>query len=123
MPIIEITPAETIMFLADKSVNDDFVCTHDELCEFGHYVEKQKSSYRCEGFSNFDSLNYLLGMKNWAPMMFKITYQGKEDRWEWDVIKIHKTHHLYDYMRNRYMPPNKELEYFEKAYVQYIENK
>lgn len=122
MPLIEITPHSVLMFMANKSEDDVFVTTPEELREFAHCVENQRGLYRCEDFSNFDSLNCFLNMKDWAPMMFDITYQGKEDRWQWDKIKVRKRHKNWDYMYNRYTMTS-ELEYFEKAYEEYLKSK
>lgn len=122
MPFIEINPDTVLMFMTNKSDKDTFETTPEELREFGICVEKQRSIYRLEDFGNFDSLNCLLAMKDWAPMMFHITYQGKEDRWEWDKVEVNKKHRLWDYMFNRYIL-NKENEYFEKAYEEYMNNK
>lgn len=122
MPFIEITPDSVLMFMANKSDKDTFKTTPEELRKFARYVEQQRDIYRLEDFSNFDSLNCFLGMKDWAPMMFHITYQGKEDRWEWDKIEVNKKHRFWDYMFDRF-GPYKEMEYFEKAYEEYLNNK
>jgi hypothetical protein len=122
MAYIEINPDSVLMFMASKSDNNIFVTTPEELREFALYVEQQRDLYRLEDFGNFDSLNCLLGMKDWAPMMFRITYQGKEDRWEWDKVEVNKNHKLWNYMFDRYTL-NKEAEFFEKAYKEYISKK
>ena len=122
MGLIEITPDSVLLFMAGKSEGKVFKTTPEELRELANCIEDQRPLYRCEDFSNWDSINCLLGMKSWAPMMFKITYQGKEDRWEWDEVEVNKNHKLWDYMYERYVP-QKEIEYFEKGYQKYIENR
>jgi len=121
MAYIEINPDSVLLFMASKSEKERFETTPEELREFAHMIEKERDLYRCEEFSNWDSINCLLGMKDWAPMMFKITYQGKEDRWEWDKVEVWKGHKNWNYMFDRYVP-KKELEYFEKAYIKYKNN-
>lgn len=108
--------------MASKSEGKVFKTTPEELRELAHCIEDQRPLYRCEDFSDWDSINCLLSMKSWAPMMFKITYQGKEDRWEWDKVEVNKNHKLWNYMYERYVP-QKELKYFEKGYQKYIENR
>lgn len=92
MPVIEITPDSVLLFMASKSKEERFETTPEELREVAHCIEDQRSLYRCEDFSNWNSINCLLCMKDWASMMFKITYQGKEDRWKWDKVEVWKGH-------------------------------
>jgi hypothetical protein len=122
MPFTEITPYETLIFMASKSDADTFETTPEELREFANYIEKQRPSYRVEDFSNFDSLNCILGMKDWAATMIYPTYQGKYDKWQWDKVEVRRKHPRWNYMYDRYVPKS-ELEYFEKAYEQYINDK
>ena len=122
MPFTEITPYETLIFMASKSDADTFETTPEELREFANYIEKQRPSYRVEDFSNFDSLNCILGMKDWAATMIYPTYQGKYDKWQWDKVEVRRKHPQWNYMYDRYVPKS-ELEYFEKAYEQYINDK
>ena len=122
MAFIEITPDSVLLFMASKSDDKRFETTSEELRKLAHCIEKQRSIYRCEDFSSWDSLNCLLNMKDWAPMMFKITYQGKEDRWQWDKVEVWKGHKNWSYMYDRYVP-KKELEYFEKGYKEYLDSK
>ena len=108
--------------MASKSDADTFETTPEELREFANYIEKQRPSYRVEDFSNFDSLNCILGMKDWAATMIYPTYQGKYDKWQWDKVEVRRKHPRWNYMYDRYVPKS-ELEYFEKAYEQYINDK
>lgn len=108
--------------MASKSDADTFETTPEELREFANYIEKQRPSYRVEDFSNFDSLNCILGMKDWAATMIHPTYQGKYDKWQWDKVEVRRKHPRWNYMYDRYVPKS-ELEYFEKAYEQYINDK